>query len=245
MAPSFFFDGAGGAIASCLSFVLDLSLVWFFFCCFSLVSSAHSFHSLCSSFSLPAHCHNGSGPYVHVCARPCLSSCRWARLATDIGDRTNVLSVPARPVCPCHYHACVTAKRLGCLRRLAHAAGSHLFDASTRPGAPFPFREAVHVSNPDPPITLLSTVCLPMPRGRIGNGSAQFTMSSRPVCGANDVIFWFRVQHFPGRNTPLLKSRTQKLKLTPIHHSTPPCNSSLTVAASQNQNSERTPRRKL
>ena len=45
----------------------------FWFCLFAFAFSGVLFHKV-------------SGSYVHVCLRPCLSTCRWARLATHRHD---------------------------------------------------------------------------------------------------------------------------------------------------------------
>ena len=70
--------------------------------------------SFAFSFCLPAHLHKVSGSYVHFCPRPCLSTCRWARLATHRHwGPLCVYPVPLCPLWPCNHSMCVIAKETG------------------------------------------------------------------------------------------------------------------------------------
>ena len=77
--------------------------------------------------------HKGSGSCFHFCPRPCLSSCRWAKLTTHRHiEPHSMCPVLARPPWPCNHRMCVIARRLGCLDWLAHAARhEHFQGAST------------------------------------------------------------------------------------------------------------------
>ena len=73
--------------------------------------------------------HLGSGAHFHCCPPPCSSTLQWAQRSqpTDSGDRSSVQSVFSCPHQPGDNRMCVIAKRLGCLRWLAHAAGHGIF----------------------------------------------------------------------------------------------------------------------
>ena len=56
----------------------------------------------------------GSGSYVHFCPRPCLSTCRWARLATHRHWGPLCVSpVLSCPLWPYNRRMCVIAKETG------------------------------------------------------------------------------------------------------------------------------------
>ena len=58
--------------------------------------------------------HKGSGSQFHVCPRPCLSTCRWARLATHRHWRPLCVSpVLSCPLWPCNHRMCVIAREIG------------------------------------------------------------------------------------------------------------------------------------
>ena len=59
--------------------------------------------------------HKGSGSHVHVCPRPCSSTCRWARHPTHRhkGTTLSVQSVLSCPLWPCAHRMCVIAKETG------------------------------------------------------------------------------------------------------------------------------------
>ena len=87
---------------------------------------------ICLFFSQGAcRLHKGSRSHVHVCPRPCLSTCRWAQLATRRQRGPHSVRSPCS-----HAHvgrattACVSSPR-GCPRWLAHVARhGYLFGAS-------------------------------------------------------------------------------------------------------------------
>ena len=58
--------------------------------------------------------HKGSGSQFHVCPRPCLSTCRWARLATHRHWGPLCVSpVLSCPLWPCNHRMCVIAREFG------------------------------------------------------------------------------------------------------------------------------------
>ena len=74
-------------------------------------------HWSCLVLSLRSAClfeHKGSGSYVHLCPRPCLSTCRWARLATHRHWGPLCVSpVLSCPLWPCNRRMCVITKETG------------------------------------------------------------------------------------------------------------------------------------
>ena len=71
----------------------------------------------CPVLSLRSAClvtHKGSGSQFHVCPRPCLSTCRWARLATHRHWGPLCVSpVLSCPLWPCNHRMCVIAREIG------------------------------------------------------------------------------------------------------------------------------------
>ena len=71
----------------------------------------------CLVLSLRSAClfaYKASGSYVHFCPRPCLSTCRWARLATHRHWGPLCVSpVLSCPLWPCNRRMCVIAKETG------------------------------------------------------------------------------------------------------------------------------------
>ena len=82
-------------------------------CTFRNVSLSKHVNSHCLVLSrAPVHIHKDSGSYVHFCPRPCLSTCRWARLATHRHSGPHSVCI----LCSCAHFgrvtiACVIAKR--------------------------------------------------------------------------------------------------------------------------------------
>ena len=114
------------------------------------------------------HIHQGSGSCFHFCPRPCVSTCRWARLATHrhIGPHF---------VCISCSHAHLARATTACVsspRDWAVSIGSHMqhdIDMSKGPphlGALFPVFDTVHVrkrrspkmaiSSPETPLSFVS-----------------------------------------------------------------------------------------
>ena len=142
---------SSGLSVCVISFRCVLALLLFFL--FFRAQSSYVFYL--RSFRWKRRCFTtrGRGLYIHSCPRPCLCTCRQARLSTHRHTGPHSMSSPCSDThfWPCNHHMCVIAKELG-----AVLTGSHMqrnMDISYAPprlGAPFlPFLqlETVHVSN--------------------------------------------------------------------------------------------------